>query len=236
MIVGITRVRNEELIIEDTLRHALGRVDRVILYDDASTDRTLEIARDFDGVMAIEGSSWRRDRPAEETRHRAILMRTAKGIGAEWCWCFDADERLDGDLPEPTGNGFRFRLFDGYMADGYDAPYTGGRLDTLPRMWGPEYRDILMMFRIDAATYRGPDRREPIITSDVALADVRVKHYGKCLSVDHWDDTCNYYADHWPEPYRSKWAARRGKAIHTKSDFGRPLYRWGEVANHGVPM
>lgn len=236
MIVGITRVRNEELIIEDALRHALKHVDRVILYDDASMDQTEEIARSFDLVDVIRGGEWRRDRPAEETRHRALLLDKAKIIGAKWCWCFDADERIEGDFPALDADAYRFRLFDGYMTPDCRQPYEGGALDDLPRMWGPEYRDILMLFRVSAATYRGRDRREPIISGRTELADVMVKHFGKCLSVDHWEDTCNYYADHWPEPYRSKWAARRGKAIHAESDFGRPLYQWGEVANHGVRL
>ena len=50
MLVGITRVRDESLILEDTLQHFLARVDRVLLYDDCSTDNTVEIARSFDRV------------------------------------------------------------------------------------------------------------------------------------------------------------------------------------------
>lgn len=233
MIVGITRVRNEALIIEDTLEHALKRVDRVYLYDDASTDLTAEIASDYDRVFVTRGSDWRADRKAEETRHRALLLSFARK--ADWCWCFDADERLDGDWPDMTADGYKFQLFDGYLTEDMQEPYKGGDLAALPRMWGPERRDILMLFRPGKARFQGLDRREPHVTGRVELAETRVRHYGKCLSVQHWDETCDYYANNWPEPYKSKWAARRGKAIHTVSDFGRPLAAWDDLGQ-GVRM
>ena len=233
-VVGITRVRNESLIIEDTLRHVLEHVDHVILYDDCSTDETVDIAARFDGVTIIRGDEWRADRPSEETRHRALLLERAKGIGADWCWCFDADERIVGGLPALKGDAYRFRLFDGYITEEHSAPYVGGKLEELPRAWGPECRDIVMFFRPECAVYFGRDRREPKIYGTIQTAQTLVKHYGKSLSVEHWEETCDYYAGHWPEPYKSKWAARRGKAIHTVSDFGRKLLSWEGVAENAV--
>lgn len=236
MLIGITRVRNESLIIADTLRHYLGHCDRILMYDDASTDDTVAIAEGIDGVEVIRGREWLADRPSEETRHRYLLLRMATGLGADWVLCFDADERLSGPLPDMKADGYRFRLFDGYMTEECAEPYRGGPLTALPRMWGPEYRDILMLFRPEWATYVGRDRREPCFEQTPELAPTRVRHYGKCLSVEHWEETCGYYAEHWPEPYRSKWNARRGKAIHHLSDFGRPLYRWDDVEAHGVKL
>ena len=233
MLTGITRVRNEALILEDTLRHFLGLCDRVIVYDDDSTDRTAEIAASFDRVDLIRGDSWRADRPAEETRHRALLL---SRVRTDWALCFDADERIDGPLPALAGDGFRFRLFDGYMAEGFAEPYRAGRLIDLPRLWGPERRDILMLFRVSRARYAGLDKREPAVSGRVALAETCVRHFGKCLSVEHWEETCDYYATHWPEPYRSKWAERRGKAIHERSDFGRPLVDWDALPSVEVRL
>lgn len=236
MIVGITRVRNEELILEDTLRNVLARVDRVILYDDVSTDKTAEIAASFDRVEVIKGDEWRLDRAAEETRHRSLLLESARESGAEWCWCFDADERIVGDFPDMTADGYRFRLFDGYMAKGFEQPYRSGNLASLPRLWGPECRKILMLFRVSAASFSGRDKREPEVRGRIDLAEARVKHFGKCLSVEHWESTCDYYARFWDEPYRSKWNARRGKALHAQSDFGRPLHAWEDAARHAVSI
>ena len=42
-LIGITRVRNEALILRDTLDYVGRNVDAIVAYDDASTDRTLEI-------------------------------------------------------------------------------------------------------------------------------------------------------------------------------------------------
>jgi len=42
-LIGITRVRNEGLIVRDTLDYVGKHVDAIVVYDDASTDRTLEI-------------------------------------------------------------------------------------------------------------------------------------------------------------------------------------------------
>jgi hypothetical protein len=44
-LIGITRLRNEALILRDTLDYVGKDVDAIIAYDDASVDRTLEILR-----------------------------------------------------------------------------------------------------------------------------------------------------------------------------------------------
>ena len=229
---GITRVRNESLIIADTIEHFLGYCDQIILYDDCSQDETVEIARQAGGdrLHIIHGDRWRVDRQGENTRHRHILHKHAQSIGAEWCLCFDADERLVGELPKLQGDGFTFRLFDGYMTPLLGAPCISGLpLDTLARMWGPEYRDILMLFRTSAAAYAGTGRREPKLKGVIAEAPIMVKHYGKCLSVEHWEETCDYYMTGFPASFRNRWAVRKGKAIHVKSDFDRPLFTWNDL-------
>lgn len=230
MLVGITRVRNESLIIEDTLRHMGARVDHIVLFDDASEDNTVEIASSFNNITIIQGTEHRQSRDEEETRHRRMCLNKAKSIGADWVYCFDADERLEGDFPPmdaASPAGYRFKLFDGYMTKECRHEYQGGKLELLPRMWGPERRDILMLFRADKAQFIGLDQREPVVMGAVETTQVFVRHYGKCISIDQWEDTCEYYS-RWPK-YAEKWNARRGKAIHTESDFGAPLYTWDEV-------
>lgn len=237
MIIGITRVRNEALIIGDTIRHYLGWCDRIVMYDDDSTDDTVALARAAGGdrIEVIHGTPWRVDRRPEETRHRSIVLERARALGGEWALCFDADERLVGELPDLTCgrvNGFTFRLFDGYLTEAVQEPYASGALEDLPRMWGPEYRDILILFRISASQFIGDGNRCPRTQGRILRAPMFVKHFGKCLSVEHWEDTCRYYAaEGWPEHYRRKWTKRMGQAIHTMSDRRRALRTWDHLMN-----
>lgn len=236
MLIGITRVRNEALIIGDTIRHYLERCDRIVLYDDDSTDDTVAIAEAAGGdrIDIIRGTPWVVDRRPEETRHRAIVLERARQLGATWALCFDADERLVGELPDlrkTRANGFTFRLFDGYLTEAMQEPYVSGRLEDLPRMWGPEYRDILILFRVSASQFIGDGNRCPRTEGAIKPAPgVFVKHFGKCLSVGHWEETCRYYAaEGWPEHYRRKWRKRMGQAIHTHSDRMRVLRTWDRL-------
>src|SRR5690606_26302178 len=69
VLIGITRVRNEALIIGDTVRHYLEHCDRIVMYDDASTDDTVELAMEAGGdqIEVIRGTEWRQVRRPEET-------------------------------------------------------------------------------------------------------------------------------------------------------------------------
>ncbi len=232
-IIGIIRVRNESLIIADTIRHYLTYCDSIILYDDCSEDDTVSIAQVVGGdrIDVIHGDRWRSDRIAEDTRHRLMLTEAAKHMRADWCLCFDADERLVGELPSLGlgANAHRFRLFDGYLTKDRQSLYRVGEdLGLLPRMWGPEYRDIIILFRPHDASWPYMGARQPQIYGNVKLAPIMVKHYGKCMSIEHWEETCDYYAKYYPG-FSKKWKARKGKAIHTVSDFGRELFTWDDL-------
>src|SRR5262245_40517888 len=102
-LIGITRVRNEALILGDTLNFVGRHVDAIIAYDDASTDRTLELLRSHPKVaLILANRAWETDVPARQTaehRHRQLLLQCARErLRFEWMFCFDADERITGDL------------------------------------------------------------------------------------------------------------------------------------------
>jgi len=241
LLIGITRVRNESLVLRDTLDYVGTHVDAIVAYDDASTDDTLDILRNHPKVaLVIENSSWETDivaRLSAETRHRGLLLRVARSrLNFEWTLCFDADERVIGSLRDfvggaPAGkcDGIRIRLFDAYMTPDDHAPFMQGQnLLGFRRFFGPERRDILMVWRnLPGVCFEGLDAREPMGV-DRVVTDFYCQHYGKALSITQWEETCDYYATHFPfETYGRKWLDRKGRAIHTQSDFSRPLFEWG---------
>jgi glycosyltransferase involved in cell wall biosynthesis len=241
-LVGVTRLRNEQLVLRDTLDYVGRQVDAIVAYDDASTDRTLELLRTHPKVaLVVANGSWEEDvaaRRLAEGRHRGLLLQIARTrLPFEWMLCFDADERVTGDLrgflAGPHGrdcDGVRVRLFDAYMTPEDHAPYRPDRaLLDFRRFFGPEERDILMLWRDrPEVVFAEQHAREPGGVERVAT-DLYCQHYGKSLSVEHWEETCDYYIRHFPfETYGRKWRDRKGQAIHTRSDFMRPLYEWGE--------
>jgi len=155
----------------------------------------------------------------------------------DWMFCFDPDERVSGDVRAYLGglgadvDALRVRLFDAYMTPEDNDPYTPDRtLLDFRRFYGPEQRDILMFWRNrETIGFAEGDGRTPRGMTSVET-DLYCQHYGKSLSVDHWEETCDYYIQHFPyETYGAKWEARKGKAIHTESDFGNPLHEWGNA-------
>lgn len=243
LILAILRVRNEELIIQDTLEHLSSFCDAIICYDDDSTDNTFKILKSNNKVVAvIRNFVWLsrpEERIQEETNHRLELLNLAKTFNPKWVFCADADERYIGNIREFVKSSqaydvdlVRISLFDAYITESdQDSIVKCQKLANFRRYFGPERRDIIMLWKVhDDITFVGIDAREPIFGPEKKV-ETRFfcQHYGKSLSVKHWEETCDYYAKHFPyETYGLKWENRKGKAIHKESDFGRPLFEWGE--------
>jgi len=101
----------------------------------------------------------------------------------------------------------------------------------LHRRWmGPEYRNIPMFFKV-RPSIKFTQRVPRGIGMNTAFGGY-VRHYGKAISVKRWEDACEYYVDvRWADrkpKLRQSWEDRKGKAIHTESDFDRPLITWDE--------
>lgn len=243
LLVGITRVRNESLILRDALDYVGAHVDAIVAYDDASTDDTSDILYNHPKVaLIIQNALWESDivgRPLTETRDRDLLLQVARSrLNFEWTLCFDADERLVGNIRDFLGHavttkcdGVRIQLFDAYMTPDDHAPFVHGQaLLGFRRFFGPERRDILMLWRnMPHVHFAGQIAREPTGV-DRVVTDFYCQHYGKAISLEQWEETCDYYVKYFPfETYGRKWLARKGQAIHTQSDFSRPLFEWGST-------
>lgn len=240
------RVRDESLLLPDSLEHMASFVDGIVVFDDASSDDSVSIARAHPAVIeVIVNKHWRsHDRPWEETANRRFLASRAARYSPEWFFYADADERFDGDpravltaLTSTTVVGVRVDLFDAYMTPTDHEPFVQGRkLMDFRVSFGVERRRILMAWKRESgADYRRSDSREPDgLVGDVA-GGISCQHYGKSLSVEQWEETCRYYIDNFPG-YADKWRARLGGGIHTVSDFGTPLRPWAEVQHHAIDI
>ena len=61
-LVAVTRIRNEALILPDTLDYLGKHVDAIIAYDDASTDETVDMLREHPKVaLIIANDAWEQD-------------------------------------------------------------------------------------------------------------------------------------------------------------------------------
>ncbi|MBR3320097.1 glycosyltransferase family 2 protein [Candidatus Saccharibacteria bacterium] len=247
-IIGMIRIKNESLILDDTLNNLERIVDGFILLDDNSSDDSVEIAKHHSKCLAIirHKKTVEGDRSMEESIHRQLLLDEARKYNPDWLFYQDADERIEDTeafreyMLENTDNervsGIKLSLFDAYMTKNDMEPYEKGELFGFRKMFGRERRDILMAWKnTESATFKTKaDMREPD-GIDLAKVETRfyVQHYGKAISEDQWEETCDYYVKHFPG-YAKKWEARKGKAVHDKySDFGTELMTWNEVKKDG---
>jgi len=155
LLVGLVRVRNENLILQDTLDHLSQHSDGLIIFDDASSDNSVRIAEKHSKVLEVlKNMHWRPDRLEEETRHRQVLLEAAQRYRAQWIFYSDCDERFIGNIraflssDEAAGvDGVRISLFDAYMTPEDCQPYTSGQtLFNFRKYFGPERRDILLTY------------------------------------------------------------------------------------------
>lgn len=234
-IIGLTKIRNEEKIIKETLDHwGSYCTGGIYIVDDASTDKTRAICREHPAVKAVlETEYWDADRERAEYVNRQRVLDRAKQDATEedWFVYFDADERLyfhDWYLMFEKGVGaIACRLYDVYITP------EDANLSHRERKWvGPEYRTIVFFFKNSPYLgYNKPDQRIVDLPGDIkVIVSGIVKHFGKGLSVEHWEETCNFYIDFWPK-YACKWLARKGKAIKHNylSDFGNKLIKFNDV-------
>lgn len=235
-IVGICRIRNEEGVIENTLKHLSDKIDEVYVFDDFSNDDTIKICNSFKFVKKIiRSSSWAthpQQRLYLEGKHRQVIYEACLESNPDWVYYFDADEYVDFDMIDFSNkdiHGYAMRFFDYYIT-----PTDKNKHYLKRKFIGPEYRDILTLFQ--------PNKnikfvhRPPMGVPNFARLGY-VKHYGKAISVKQWEETCDYYINHLYEPQpgnitiSDKWKARKGKAIHTKSDFKNDFIKWEDRNN-----
>lgn len=252
-LAGLTRVRNEADIITDLLDHMATFCDAVYVYDDESTDNTAEIARKHPIVHKVITGKRIKNRFKAETENRQALLEEAQKYVWDWFIYMDADERIEGfewnNFDPDYWEAVKFKLYDFYITPDDITQtvdiHTGTPFKTVTnyseREWiGPEYRNILMMFRNYRWTrFAGIDAREPFMRQGRrCLTSGYVKHYGKALTIERYDRKVKYYIEEFGAQYRTKWLKRVGKAVKNDfmSDFGTKLIKWQDREKLGKPL
>ena len=241
LIAGITRIRNESLIIKEHLDAMAEYCSAgIYVFDDASTDNTVEICKKHPAVKAVIGVKvWdgKTELALIEMKQRQALIIEAQKDNPDWFVYLDADEKLFYNF-ETLNDNYDVvisRLFDFYITEeDKDRKYTGN-LTSMRKWCGPEYRDIVSVFKnTPRVRFTRKHSRNPEVTVyNNRLFAGFIKHYGKSISVKDWERRCRYYINRAPE-YKLIWEKRLGKAVHTESDFYRPLRTWKDVFNYMV--
>ncbi len=100
-LVGASRILNEAALIEPFLRHHAALLDHHVIFDNGSTDGTVEIIR----ALRTEGLSVEVHQAASpvyaEMYVNTLLYRLARERGADWVLFLDCDELIHlGHVPE----------------------------------------------------------------------------------------------------------------------------------------
>jgi len=242
-IAGLTRIRNESLIIKEHL-DAMAEycTAGIYVFDDASEDNTVKLCKKHPAVKSVIGvKEW--DCESElaiiEMQQRQALIQEAQKDNPDWFVYLDADERLFYNFQDLDDKYdiIVSRLFDFYITEEDKDLKYNGNLPSMRRWCGPEFRDIIAVFKnLPQTRFTRKHSRNPEVTEYlIKKFSGYIRHYGKAISVEEWERRCKFYTLRAPE-YTPIWKSRLGKAVHTESDFCRPLRTWKEVHKYAVPL
>jgi glycosyltransferase involved in cell wall biosynthesis len=239
--IGIVKVKNEEHIIQDTLDLWAEICDYIFVYNDCSTDSTVDLCEAHPAVSEIITTGiYDPDRLQAEYVNRQTLLESAQADNPDWIASFDADEHLfafdPSMLKDPTIHVITAQWHDMYITpDDENLPINMYK----QRKWcSVEYRQIPCFFRNNSVLkFDLPDQR---IMHHKKIPYYRtngvVQHWGKGLK-HIWDRKCDYYGHEFGK-YTEKWLDRIGCAVHKdfKSDDGNPLQLWPEILKRYLPL
>jgi len=236
MVIGITKVRNEEHIIHDTLNSWSEVCDEIFVYDDASTDGTVEICHEHSIVSEVISSDLLDiDRLRAEWYNRQVVLDAARRFNPDWIAYFDGDEHLyafdPSILKDPEVHAIATQWHDMYITP--EDMHLEDR-DYKQRKWcGTEYRQIPFFYRNDPRlSFTMPDQRimhhrkvEWYPVSGI------IQHWGKGHSEMVWERKVKYYGNVFGK-YAEKWQARKGLVVHDYiSDDGHPLVLFDTIVS-----
>jgi glycosyltransferase involved in cell wall biosynthesis len=146
----IVIAKNEEASIERCLQSAAGIADEIVLVDSGSTDRTLEIAREF-GAKILQPEDWPGFGPQKQ--------RAQEAASGEWILSLDSDEWMRENLVREI----REVLNDPSAAAGYRMPRRNRFIGRIVRHggWWPDH--VLRLYRRDKGRFNDNLVHESVI-------------------------------------------------------------------------
>lgn len=97
-LICIMCIHNESLNLEKCIKHLNKYVDKFVIFDDESTDNSIEILRKFPKVKEIISEKQQGKHKWRERYNRETVLRKAKEISEAletWVLCVDPDERFE---------------------------------------------------------------------------------------------------------------------------------------------
>jgi (heptosyl)LPS beta-1,4-glucosyltransferase len=170
----IVPCKNEEANIAPCIASFYHLADDILVADSGSTDRTLEIARQFDKVRVIQ----REYITSGDFKNWAIPQ-----AAHEWVLLVDADERVTPELADEI----ELVLSRGPEFAGYEI-YRNNHFMGHPLHWGDARTDrVVRLFRRDVSRYEGPSDHGEIQVSCGRIGQLRgrLMHY-TCWSYDQY--------------------------------------------------
>uniref|UniRef100_A0A6M3J370 Putative glycosyltransferase n=1 Tax=viral metagenome TaxID=1070528 RepID=A0A6M3J370_9ZZZZ len=243
MVVGLAKIRNEEHIIGKTLDNWQQYCDGgFYIYDDCSTDRTVEICKAHPNVREVLCSDLMDpDRQRAEWYNRQILLQSARRFMGpdDWVLYTDADEflyKFDASILDNPGAPpcIAAPQYDLYItpedANGHysERRWVGAEYEIVPFFYRNRFLDGWHKADQRNAMLRIPMQMPPLL--GVSL------HLGKGISPKHFDAKCKYYTDVFGSKYADKWEKRKGQGIREDftSNFGTKLVLWQDVLDGKV--
>lgn len=162
-ISAVVLAKNSEKTIEKTLK-SLVEFDDVVVYDNGSSDKTMQIAKSFKNVNLVEGEfggfGWSKNRAASFAKN-------------DWILIIDSDEVVDVELLNELKN----KNLDEKTV--YRLNFKAFYKDTEVKYCGWNNQKIKRLYNKTITRYNSNDVHEDIITDGLKLEELKgnVEHY-----------------------------------------------------------
>lgn len=250
-VIGLTRIKDEKMLIKEHLAHLAKLCDEIYIFDDGSCDGTLEIIKKHPQVNGyISNPDWKPSKwiPRADPLRLAwkngrlleFARKKSKATKKDWLLFIDIDERFEDDFKDKLEKVINqdkydvvvFELYDFFLTpEDWNLPYNGD-ITTMRKYCGNEYRLQAFVYRNLPNIFcpRGTHREFfGYLPKRVWYTNWKVRHYGKAKSIDDYKHKADWYKKYRGEVSDKDYKFRK-PPIHKdgKSDLGK-LVPWEEL-------